>query len=295
MEAGKDIREIKIKDKNFPAPLAQIPNPPGVLYYQGDLTLGNSPIMAVIGTRRCSDYGKQAAAEITSGLARAGFIIVSGLARGIDTIAHKTALENKSKTIAFLGTGLSKKSIYPQENLGLVEKIVEQGGAIISEQKPDAPGFKSNFLERNRLISGLSLGVLVVEAKNRSGALNTANHAFRQNKKVFALPGSIYSPNSKGCHFLIKKGACLIENANDIIKGLNLNLKIPEKGLLPDTKEEKIIITLLKNSKAMYIDEIIQKSGLGPAKASAVLTNLEMQEKIKNLGGQVYAISINNF
>jgi len=291
MEAGKDIREIKIKDKNFPAPLAQIPSPPGVLYYQGDLTLGNSPIMAVVGTRRCSDYGKLAAAEITSGLARAGFIIVSGLARGIDTIAHKTALENKSKTIAFLGTGLTKKSIYPQENLGLVEKIVEQGGAIISEQKPDAPGFKSNFLERNRLISGLSLGVLVVEAKNRSGALNTANHAFRQNKKVFALPGSIYSPNSKGCHFLIQKGACLIENANDIIKGLNLNLKIPEKGLLPDTKEEKIIITLLKNSKAMYIDEIIQKSGLGPAKASAVLTNLEMQEKIKNLGGQVYILS----
>ena len=291
METDKDIKKIQIKDTNFLTPLAQIPNSPGVLYYKGDLNLGNSPIMAIVGTRRCSNYGKQAAAEITSGLTRAGFIIVSGLARGIDTIAHKIALENKGKTIAFIGTGLNKKNIYPQENLGLAEKIVEQGGAIISEQKPDAPGFKSNFLERNRLISGLSLGVLIVEAKNRSGALNTANHAFRQKKKVFALPGSIYSPNSKGCHFLIKKGALLIENANDIIKGLNLDLNIPKKEFILNTEEEKIIITLLKNSKAMYIDTIIQKSGLGTAKASAVLTSLEMQEKIKNLGGQIYAIN----
>ena len=291
MEIDKNIKRVEIKDKNFPTPLAQIPNSPGVLYYRGDLTLGNSPIVAVVGTRRCSDYGKQAATEITSGLTRAGFTIVSGLARGIDTVAHKTALENKGKTIAFIGTGLNKKNIYPQENLGLAEKIIEQGGAIISEQKPDAPGFKSNFLERNRLISGLSLGVLVIEAKNRSGALSTANHAFRQNKKVFALPGSIYSPNSKGCNSLIKRGACLIENANDIIKGLNMDLKIPKKELIPGTKEEEIIIALLKNSKAMYIDRIIQESGLNPAKISATLTNLEMLEKIKNLGGQVYIIS----
>jgi len=291
MEIDKNIKRIEIKDKNFPTPLAQIPNSPGVLYYRGDLNLGDSPIMAIVGTRRCSNYGKQAAAEITSGLTRAGFIIVSGLARGIDTIAHKTALENNGKTIAFIGTGLNKKNIYPQENLGLAEEIIRQGGAIISEQKPDAPGFKSNFLERNRLISGLSLGVLVIEAKNRSGALNTANHAFRQKKKVFALPGSIYSLNSKGCHFLIKRGACLIENAGDIIKGLNLDLKIPEKELIPGTKEEKIIIALLKNSKAMYIDKIIQKSNLSPAKVNSALTNLEMVETIKNLGGQVYAIS----
>ncbi|MBU4022920.1 DNA-processing protein DprA [Patescibacteria group bacterium] len=291
MTTDKDIKEIGIKDQNFPMPLAQIPNSPGALYYKGDLTLGNSPIIGIVGTRRCSDYGRQAAIEITSGLTRAGFIIVSGLARGIDTIAHKTALENNGKTIAFIGTGLNKKNIYPQENLGLAEKIVEQGGAIISELKPDTPGFKSNFLRRNRLISGLSSAILVIEAKNRSGALNTAYHAFRQKKKVFALPGSIYSPNSKGCNLLIKKGACLIESADDIIKGLNLNLKIPEKEFIPGTEEEKIIIALLKNSKAMYIDEIIQKSNLNPAKVSAVLTNLEMLEKIKNLGGQVYAIS----
>jgi len=291
MEIDKDIKKIGIKEKNFPMPLAQIPNPPGVLYYKGDLSLGKSPIIGIVGTRRCSDYGKQAVGEIASELTRAGFIIVSGLARGIDTIAHKTALENKGKTIAFIGTGLNKKNIYPQENLELTKKIVKQGGAIISELEPDAPGFKSNFLRRNRLISGLSSAILVIEAKNRSGALSTAYHAFRQKKKVFALPGSIYSPNSKGCNLLIKKGACLIESADDIIKELNLNLKIPEKKFIPCTKEEEIIITLLKNSKAMYIDEIIQKSNLNPAETSSVLTNLEMIRKIKNLGGQVYAIN----
>jgi DNA processing protein len=285
----EEIKTIKIDDSNYPELLKKIIDPPGILYYRGSLGLGNKPILAVVGTRRCSNYGKQAATDIVAQLSRAGFIIVSGMARGIDTIAHQTALDYNAKTIAVLGTGIDEKSIYPQENIGLARKIIEKGGAVISEFPPGTPGHKSNFPQRNRIIAGLSLGVLVIEAKQKSGALITAKHALEENKKVFALPGSIYSLNSRGCHALIKKGARLAERAEDILEGLQLDLKILKQDIKPETLEEELVLAALKN-KAMYIDEVVEKTELSPAKVSATLTGLEMKEKIKNLGGSVYAL-----
>jgi len=284
------INTVQIEDKNYPLLLKKIVDPPRVLYYKGSLDFQNKPVLAVVGTRRCSNYGKQATMEIVSELSGAGFVIISGMARGIDTIAHQTTLNNQAKTIAVLGTGIDKKSIYPRENIKLAEKIIQDGGTVISEFPPGTPGHKSNFPQRNRIISGLSLGTLVIEAKQRSGALITARHAFEQKRRVFALPGSIYCPNSRGCHLLIKKGAKLIENAEDIIKELQLNLSIKKIEVMPANEAEKLILNALKN-KALSIDQIIETTKLKPAKVNSTLAALEMQEKIKNLGGNVYALA----
>jgi len=286
----EEIQKIDINNPLYPKPLKKIIDPPQNLYYRGNIDIEDGPVFAVVGTRRCSDYGRQATMEIVSELSRIGFIIVSGMARGIDTIAHQTALDNKARTIAVLGTGIDKKSIYPQENIELAEDIIKNGGAVISEFKPGTPGHKSNFPQRNRIISALSLGTIVIEAKFRSGALITANYAFKQRKKVFALPGSIYCPNSRGCHSLIKKGAILAENANDILQALQLNLTISKKEIISDSKEEKIIIKILCNKKAMSIDEIIEKTKLSPAKVNSTLTGLEIKKIIKNLGGNIFTI-----
>lgn len=286
----EEIQKININSPQYPEPLKKIINPPQDLYYRGNLDTQNKPVFAIVGTRRCSDYGRQATMEIVSELSRIGFIIVSGMARGIDTVAHQTALDNGARTIAVLGTGIDKKSIYPQENIELAENIIKKGGAVISEFKPGTPGHKSNFPQRNRIISALSLGTIVIEAKFRSGALITANYAFKQKKKVFALPGSIYCPNSRGCHSLIKKGAILAENANDILQALQLNLTISKKEIISDSKEEKIIIETLCNKKAMSIDEIIEKTKLSPAKINSTLTGLEIKKIIKNLGGNIFTI-----
>jgi DNA processing protein len=284
------IQTIDINSSQYPKSLKKIIDPPRVLYYRGDLDIKDKPVFAVVGTRRCSNYGRQATMEIVSELSRIGFIIVSGMAHGIDTVAHQTALENNTKTIAVLGTGIDRKSIYPRENIELAEKIIGKGGAVISEFPPGTPGHKSNFPQRNRIISALSLGILVIEAKQRSGALITANYAFQQKKKVFALPGSIYCPNSRGCHYLIKKGAKLAENANDILQGLQLDLTISKKEIISDNKEEKLIIETLYNKKVMSIDEIIEKTELNPAKVNSTLTGLEMKKIIKNLGGNIFTI-----
>ncbi len=284
------IKTIQIQDKDYPEPLKKIIAPPKILYCRGELDLGGNPALAVVGPRRCSNYGRQATMEIVAELSRVGFIIISGMAKGIDTVAHQTALDSGGRTIAVLGTGINEKNIYPQENIGLSKKIIQKGGAIISEFPVGTPGHKGNFPLRNRIVSGLSLGTLVIEAKDRSGALITANHAFKQKRKVFALPGSIYSPNSSGCHTLIKKGAELVERAEDILKGLQLHLIISKKEISLDSKEEEIILNALKNKKAMHIDEIIEKIELDPAKVISTLTGLEIKGIIKNLSGNVYTL-----
>jgi len=214
-----EIKTITTKDKEYPELLKKIPEPPKTLYFKGNL-LPTENCFAIVGTRRCSDYGKQIALEIGGDLVESGFTIISGLAEGIDTHAHLSAVKREKRTIAVLGTGLDEKSIYPQINLKLVKKILETGGCLISEYPPGTRGSKFTFPKRNRIISGMSLGVLVIEAKRKSGSLITAMWAKRQRKKVFAVPGHVHSLNSKGCHYLIKKGAILVENANDILKEL---------------------------------------------------------------------------
>jgi DNA processing protein len=298
-----EIKTISIEDKNYPKLLKEIKDPPKILYFLGEIKAAapkgrasfseaerEENCFAIVGTRRCSAYGKQVALEIAGDLAEAGLTIVSGLAPGIDTFAHTAVIERKKRTIAVLGTGLDEKSIYPQSNLKLAKRILETGGCLISEYPPGICGTKFTFPQRNRIISGLSLGVLVVEAKQKSGALITAHHAFEQNRKVFAIPGSIYSLNSKGCHYLIKKGAKLVENANDILKEFNFLLPTPGVGYpIGKTEEESLILEALKEG-ALYIDKIIEKTKLSAQKVASNLAILEIKGKVRNLGGNIYAL-----
>jgi len=283
-----EIKSLSIKDKNYPLPLKKIKDPPRVLYFLGKIQEKEN-CLAVVGTRRCSSYGKEAAFKIVSDLVESGLTIVSGFAPGIDTIAHKTAIEKGKRTIAVLGTGLDRKSIYPKENLKLVEKILESGGALISEFKPGTHGTKYTFPKRNRIISGLSLGVLVIEARLRSGSLITAEYAKEQKRKIFALPGSIFSQTSKGCHFLIKNGAKLVESAEDILEELGMNkLRVKKEKVEGKTSQESLILEALKEG-ALNIEKIIEKTKLSPSRVASLLSILEIEGKVKNLGGNIFS------
>lgn len=285
-----EIKTILIEDKNYPKILKKIKNPPKILYYIGDIRAKEN-CLAIVGTRRYSSYGKQVALEIAGDLADAGLTIVSGLAPGIDTFSHRTTVERKKRTISVLGTGLDKESIYPKTNLELAGKIVETGGCLISEYPPGTRGTKFTFPQRNRIISGLSLGTLVIEAKEKSGALITANDAFSQKRKVFAIPGSIYSSNSRGPHALIKKGAKLVENANDILGELNIpSLKLDFKKSKGENNEENLILEILEE-ESLEIEKIIEKTKLSAATIARTLAILEIKGKVKNLGNNIYAIS----
>jgi len=285
-----EIRTTNIQDENYPKLLKKIKNAPEVIYYRGEMK-SEENCFAVVGTRRFSPYGKQVALEMAGDLAEAGLIIVSGLAPGIDTFCHTAAVERRKRTIAVLGTGVDEKSIYPQSNLKLAQKILETGGALISEYPPDQRGTQFTFPQRNRIISGLSLGILVVEAKQKSGALITAHYAFEQNRKVFAIPGPIHSLNSKGCHYLIKRGAKLVESANDILKDLNLpaGRQVYQKGIIGETLEENLILNVLKE-EVLDIDKIIEKTKLSAAKVASTLAILEIKGKVRNLGGNTFAL-----
>ena len=285
-----EIKTTNIQDENYPKLLKGIKNAPEVIYYRGEMK-SDENCFAVVGTRRFSPYGKQVALEMAGDLAEAGLIIVSGLAPGIDTFAHTATVERRKRTIAVLGTGVDEKSIYPQSNLKLAQKILETGGALISEYPPDQRGTQFTFPQRNRIISGLSLGILVVEAKQKSGALITAHYAFEQNRKVFAIPGPIHSLNSKGCHYLIKRGAKLVESANDILKDLNLpaGRQVYQKGIIGETEEENLILNVLKE-EVLDIDKIIEKTKLSAAKVASTLAILEIKGKVRNLGGNTFAL-----
>jgi len=289
---AEEIKTVKIENENYPKPLKEIKDAPKVLYCIGSLPKNDEKNFAIVGTRRFSPYGKQVTLEIAGDLAEAGLTIVSGLAPGIDTFAHQATLERKGKTIAVLGTGLDEKSIYPKENIKLAKKIVETGGCLISEYPIGTSGTHFTFPQRNRIVSGLSLGVLVVEAKQKSGALITANLAFEQKRKVFAVPGPIHSLNSKGCHYLIKKGAKLVESANDILKELNLNLLIYEINRIAggENEQENLILDTLKE-EALYIDKIIERTKLSAANVAGSLAILEIKGKVRNLGGNIYALA----
>jgi len=289
----EEIKKISIKDADYPKALKKIKNAPPIIYYQGKIA-PEELCFAIVGTRRCSSYGKQIALDFAKDLTNAGLTIVSGLAPGIDTFAHKSALEQKKRTIAVLGTSLDEKSFYPKENLELSRKIIEFGGCLISEYPPGTRGNRFTFPNRNRIISGLSLGVLVVEAKRRSGALITANYGLSQEKKVFAAPGSIYSKNSQGCHELIKKGAELVDNASDILKELNLlapldKLSKEQTGTGNVPPEEKLILDALKE-ESLHIDKIIERTKLSASVVAGMLTIMEIEKKVRSLGGNIYAI-----
>jgi len=292
-----DIKTISIKDKNYPEILRSIKKPPQLLYYAGRLPKEEENCLAIVGSRIPSAYGKQVCNEIGNEIAGSNVVIVSGLARGIDGIAHTCAVNKNKRTIAVLGSGIDYSSFYPKENWRLATKIIENDGLIISEYPIGAKPTKYSFPERNRIISGLSFGVLVIEAKIKSGSLITADYAKEQNKYIFTIPNSIYAQGSKGCLELIKDGAILTTSADDIFKrfkenNLPLIYKNDKKvKTIGDNDNENIILGLLLESEVpLGIESLIKLSGLTSAEAIATITVLEIKNKIIDIKERNYLI-----
>lgn len=298
------IRKITIEDKEYPKNLRTIYDPPGELYVNGTLMEQDETAVALVGSRRASQYGLEACEKLAYELALRGVTVVSGMARGIDSASHRGALKAKGRTIAVLGSG--HNNIYPPENKKLYEEIVKSG-AVVTEFEDDMPPLPENFPQRNRIISGLSLGVVVVEAARNSGALITANFALEQGRDVFAVPGKISSHTSSGTNELIKDGARLVQSADDILEELSLAEIEPMRGEDKEKRNEDIkrmskayIYNSLTDDerkvyKALsdepqYIDEILNKADLNPSKASKILLNLELKNLIKELPGKQFII-----
>ncbi len=288
----ENINIITIQDDAYSKLLKEIHNPPALLYYKGKLEDDEYSI-GIVGTRKCTSYGKQVVDDLVKKLVNNNLTIVSGMALGIDTLAHSATLEAKGRTIAVLGTGLDKQSIYPTANKYLADKIIAEGGCVFSEFPLGTPPLKHHFPQRNRIISGLSLGTLVIEAGEKSGALITAFIALEQNREVFSVPGNIYSPVSAGPNKLIKLGAKTITNAEDIIESLNLNKAteyIKTKEIVGETEEEKKIIPHL-NYEPKHVDELIRLTKLDTSTINSTLTIMEMKGMVKNLGGMQYVLA----
>ncbi|MDP2668815.1 MAG: DNA-processing protein DprA [bacterium] len=285
------IREIKLKDKDFPAVLREIHNPPTQIFVwskSGALPAADH-FLSVVGTRRCSAYGEEILRKIVSGLSPHGFGTVSGMAIGIDTVVADASLINKIPTIAVLGSGLGHKAFYPKINWRLGEKIVEEGGAVISEYEPEFMATQYSFPQRNRIISGLSPATLVVEAPEKSGALITAKFALDQNRDVLAVPGSAFGANSMGTNRLIKQGAGLVTEADDVLKAYGIDSgrsDFPGKSdLQPDlSSEEKQIFNIL--TEPMDMDSLIRKSKMPARTAMGIIGLMEIRGIIKKLGNE---------
>ena len=286
-----EIKSAKIEDINYPEELKKIKGAPKVLYYRGILPVADEKCFAIVGTRHNSAYGQQVALRMSSELTDAGLTIVSGLAPGIDTFSHMAVVEKRKRTVAVLGTGLDERSIYPQTNLDLSRKIIEYGGCLVSELPEGTSGSKFSFPRRNRIVSGLSLAVLVIEAKEKSGSLITADYAIKQNKKLFAVPGPIYSSNSSGPNKLIKNGAKLITSSADILNGLGLTqMEIFKNSAEAENNEEKLILEAL-SEEALQVDKIIQITKLNASTVATTLALMEISGKIRSLGGNIYSLS----
>lgn len=280
-----------IYDKDYPQNLAEIPDAPVLLYVRGNAEILKSFSLAVVGSRKYTSYGKKVAYDLSKKCAENGLTIISGLALGIDAFAHRAALDAGGKTIGVLGCGLDR--IYPASNFHLGREIIEKGGAIISEFPPGTLPMKQNFPARNRIIAGLSQGVLVVEAAIESGALITAYQALEYNREVFAVPSNIDSGNSVGTNLLIKNGAKLVTSEEDILEELNIPKKAlvkKAKEILPETEEEKSVYRTLSN-EAKLVDDIIKESGLNIIAINSALTTMEIKGMVVNLGGSRYKIN----
>jgi DNA processing protein len=280
-----DVRIITAESREYPARLRDTPDPPLFLYVKG--TLKQDDGFAVVGTRRPTQYGLGVTRRIASDLAAAGLTIVSGLARGIDTEAHRGALQAKGRTIAVLGCGIDV--VYPPENRGLMQAIT-RSGAVVTENPFGTQPEAGYFPARNRIISGLSRGTVIVEATADSGSLITAKYTLEQGRKLFAVPGNIGSPNSRGTHSLIKQGAILAEGSDDILKNLGLATagRRREPRPLPVLNEEENAVARCVLEDPKHIDMIMKESGLKAGMLSAVLVTLELKGMVKQLPGKYY-------
>ncbi|MCX5681851.1 MAG: DNA-processing protein DprA, partial [Candidatus Omnitrophica bacterium] len=289
---------ISSSDKVYSDQLKEISDPPAVLYCKGNLELLQQPAVGVVGCRRASIYGMAMAEKFAQELSDRGVVVVSGLARGIDTAAHRGTLRAKGNTIAVLGSGLA--NVYPPENKKLFETIAEQGLAISEFSMSELPK-PGNFPSRNRIISGLSLGIIVVEAARRSGALITADLALEQGREVFAVPGKIDSASAQGVNELIKQGAKLVSCIEDVVEELQLpqalsiknkEMPVEKKDIVQDKSfsEDEITIMKLLSARAVDIDAICQQCGLPIPSVSGILLNLELKGLIKQLPGKLFVL-----
>lgn len=281
----------------YPAPLAEICDPPQVLYRRGEYLPQDELAVAIVGSRRATLYGRQVAEKLSASLARAGVTVVSGLARGIDACAHRGALGAGGRTIAVLATGLAV--IYPPEHAGLADEVAQQG-ALMSEAPLDGMAMKGMFPQRNRIISGLCRGVIIVEAGRQSGALHTARHALEQGREVFAVPGRIDSPESAGCHDLIRDGVTLLRSVEDVLEGLGplpqaVAHSVEHTVLTPRelslNEQERAVLQLIPTDPTQ-LEAILSQTEIEPPRFLATLTVLEMKRLVRRLpGGQVVRVS----
>lgn len=283
---------LTLEDKEYPDYLREIFDPPYVLYCAGKVEALKGPAVSIVGTRKCSPYGRAVAERLARELACRGIVVISGLARGIDSIAHLGALKG-GKTVAVLGSGL--ENIYPWENRRLFERIVEQG-AVVSEFPLKSPALGFHFPIRNRIISGLSLALVVIEAKKRSGSLISARFALEQNREVMAVPGNVTSELNQGTNWLIKSGAKLVECWEDVAEELPsplkeklLSQKKEDKGKpLPMSHQERKLFELLRPDSLTHIDEILEKSDFSVSEVLSILLSLELKELISQSPGKYF-------
>jgi DNA processing protein len=274
-------------DETYPRLLKEIDQPPPVIYVRGEILPEDDFAVAVVGTRRVTVYGRQIAEEVGSYLAQNGITVVSGLARGVDAIAHDAALKNGGRSFAVFGCGVDR--IYPPENHHLAERIIERG-ALLSDYAPGTPPDAINFPPRNRIISGLSLATVIIEAGETSGALITATFAAEQGREVLAVPGNIHAPQSKGTNRLISQGARSMLRVEDILEAIKIDqvqARQEARKILPADALEAAILPLM-SAEPLHIDEIQAQSGLSIDKVSATLTILELKGMVRQVGGMNY-------
>ncbi len=288
--AAKNIHVMTWDDADYPARLREISQPPPILYLRGDFVEDDAWAVAIVGTRRITSYGRQVTEEIASFLAQNGVTVVSGLARGVDGIAHQAALNAGGRTFAVLGSGVDR--VYPPEHRNLAEAIIGSG-AILSDYPPDTPPEASNFPPRNRIISGLSMATIVIEAGETSGALITANFAVEQGREVFAVPGNIFAPQSKGPNRLVQNGAHPLLKARDILEVLDLTRvteqRTARKTLSADGTEAQLLDAL--SYEPLHVDEIRAKTGLAVEKVSSTLVMMELKGMVRHVGGMNYVVA----
>ena len=284
------VQAIVYEDPRYPSRLKETYDYPAVLYVKGELPAEDDPCLAVVGTRRPTVYGRQVTEDIVVDLVRSGITIVSGLARGIDSVAHRAALNSGGSTIAVFACG--PDIIYPGENAGLARAIVGRG-ALVSEHAPGVKPRPESFPLRNRIMSGLSLGVLVVEAGEKSGALITATQAVDQNREVFAIPGSILSPASRGTNRLIQQGAKLVRDHSDILEELNLTAGVRQREMEEFTPADAVESAIMRQLtfEPNHVDEICRGSGLTMPQVSSTLAMLELRGVARQVGNMNYVLA----
>jgi DNA processing protein len=284
------VKVLTYHDADYPARLKEIYDYPPLLYVRGSLLPEDEWCVAVVGTRRATVYGRQVAEEIVTDLARNRITIVSGLARGIDSVAHNSALAAGGRSIAVFACGLD--IVYPGENANLARQLMQQG-ALISEYPLGTRPKADNFPRRNRIMSGMSLGVLVIEANDASGAMITAHLAVEQNREVFAVPGSILSPASRGANHLIQEGAKLVRDYTDILEELNLTAvarQMEVKEAMPASDTESLLLKQL-SAEPTHIDEVCRSSGLPVSTVSSTLAIMELKGLVKQVGTMNYVLA----